>query len=268
MQTENSNGIIVDNRWQRCGGIGRYSTEILSRLQYNTELPRSINRLTALEPLKISLFLRKNKCKVYYSPSFIPGLFPFKNTLLTIHDLIHLKIPEEQSLLKSIFYRLLVKPSIQRARHVFTVSEYSKKEIVRWANIDPNKVIVAPNGVDAKFTPSGDIYKPGFPYFFYVGNRKPHKNIEGLIKSFSDANLPNDVCLLLSGEAEQTTVQYAKKYKVIDRIKFSGLIPDDKLPSYYRGAIALIFPSFLESRSAKILLNRSFFCSFVLIAQR
>jgi glycosyltransferase involved in cell wall biosynthesis len=107
-------------------------------------------------------------------------------------------------------------------------------------------VIVVGCGVDNKFSPIGPRYNPGYPYLLYVGNRKPHKNIDRLLKAFAQSKLSDDLKLVMSGEPDIDTATLIKELKLEDRVVFVGLIDDDKLPEFYRGAVAFIFPSLYE----------------------
>ena len=167
--------------------------------------------------------------------------------MFTIHDLIHLHVRDEQALFKAAYYRFVVRPSARKADHVLTVSEYSKAEIVKWAGILPEKVVVVGNGVGPEFKPSGPSYQPGFPYILYVGNRKLHKNVPRLLAAFSQvAQQVPEVRLMLSGAPDDNTCHLALRLGIYNRLVFAGHIAEPELPAFYRGASVVTLPSLYE----------------------
>lgn len=102
------------------------------------------------------------------------------------------------------------------------------------------------NGVAPEFTPEGSHHYLGYPYLLYVGNRKPHKNLPRLLKAYSSLKIGEEVRMMVSGGPDEATINMMTSLGIEDRVVFAGLIPDKALPSYYRGALALVFPSLYE----------------------
>ncbi|MDD4272075.1 MAG: glycosyltransferase family 1 protein, partial [Patescibacteria group bacterium] len=92
------------------------------------------------------------------------------------------------------------------------------------------------------------------PYLLYVGNAYPHKNLEGLIKVFSEIEKApfnkggrGDLKLVLVGKEDyfyHRLKQYAKNFS--NNIIFPGYVPDNELKELYSRAILYVFPSFYE----------------------
>lgn len=237
--------LIADDRWVGRHGIGRFSREVLSRLKYQG-VPESIPFLRPTEALHLTWWLWRKRPSIYFTPGFNPPLSNVAPTIFVLHDLIHLVVPEEASLVKSIYYNSVVKRAVHFSHRVLTVSEYSRQQIVAWANVSPSKVVVVGNGVSRSFSPEGECAELGFPYLFYIGNRKPHKNLFRLMEAFHQAQISGDVRLVVSGVADATWSKVVAALGLGDRVFFAGDIPEDDLPSYYRGALALVFPSLFE----------------------
>jgi len=77
-------------------------------------------------------------------------------TVVVIHDVVYEAHPDWIPFLKRIEYRILSRHAAKSATAVVTVSEFSKKEIVRYYNISPKKVFVIPNGIFPYFKPITD----------------------------------------------------------------------------------------------------------------
>ena len=150
--------------------------------------------------------LRWLRPKVYFSPGFNPPLWSPVPYVFTIHDLIHLRVPAETGLAKQSYYRLVVRPAAQRAVRVLTVSTYTQQDILDWAGLPAEQVVVVGNGVGPPFAPMGPRHAPGYPYVFYVGNRKPHKNLARLLQGLARSGSQKDVRLVLTGVPEQQSV--------------------------------------------------------------
>ncbi len=237
---------LVDDRWIGSHGIGRFAKEVISRIGPYVPVRKNISLLSIWEPYQLSREISNTKASVYFSPGYNPPLTSDIPVVFTIHDLIHLKFSGENGILKRIYYEMIVKPAILKSFKVLTVSHFSKYEIMSWAGVGSEKVVVVGNGVDQQYTPVGDIYSPGYPYFLNVGNHKPHKNIKRIIKAFIGSSIPSQVRLILTGTPDKNLREVIKKYRAEERVVFCTHIEEKLLPAYYRGAIGLLFPSLYE----------------------
>lgn len=239
--------LLCDGRWRGSHGIGRFATEVLKRLP----VARTIEGggglfLSPLDPFLIASRIMRERPLAYFTPGFNPP-FPSRVPLvLTLHDLIHLKVPGEGGRVARLYYEHIVKPALRSACRVLTVSRVSKEAILEWAKIPEERVEIVGNGLSPGFSPHGAVYRPGFPYFLYVGNRKPHKNLPLLFEAVSRARLPDEFRLLLSGAPDPETEREIARQGIGRKVVFAGPVPEADLPSLYRGAAALLFPSTVE----------------------
>jgi glycosyltransferase involved in cell wall biosynthesis len=248
---ERENVILADDRWAERRsrdilGIRRFASEILSRISGWEPISRRVPLLHPLEPIWLSAEVARRKPSVYFSPGFNPPLAGRAPLVFTIHDLIHLRFPAERRPAQRAYYRLVVLPAARRAATVLTVSEFSKAEIVTWARIPPERVVVTGNGVSDAFTPGGRRHEPGYPYVLYSGNEKPHKNLPGLVRAFARSGLAPDVRLVLTGGPDAQLLELAGRMGAADRLVFAGRLADDELAAFYRGAAAVALPSLYE----------------------
>lgn len=237
--------VLCDARWIGPHGIGRFAQEVLARLPAHSTVTKGPKLLSPLDSIWLSIEIARRRPNVYFSPGFNPPVFSSAALVFTIHDLIHLTVPEEGTTFKKAYFQQLVLPSARRAFRVLTVSEYSKRQIVRWSRLPEDRVVVAGNGVDSSFSPIGPRAQFGGRYLLYVGNRKPHKNLDRLFHAFGDLEDPG-LTLVLSGEADTDISQRVERAGISERVRFSGTLPDAEMPALFRGAEALILPSVLE----------------------
>jgi glycosyltransferase involved in cell wall biosynthesis len=66
------------------------------------------------------------------------------------------------------------------------------------------------------------------------------------VQAFARAHIDLRVHLVFTGESNLPLADWIEKQGVTLRVNFVGSVPEEKLPSLYRGATALIFPSLYE----------------------
>lgn len=246
MSPRHDRTILADHRWLGAHGIGRFAGEILRRLPQLCAVPAPWKLLHPLEPARLSWVLWRLRPQAYFSPGFNPPLGSPVPFVFTLHDLIHIRFPAASNLAKQAYYRLVVRPAVQRAYRVLTVSRYTRQEILAWTGVPDERVVVVRNGVGPAFCPEGRRHAPGYPYIFYASNRKPHKNLPRLLQGFARSGLQNDVRLVLTGAPEAVLSQQITALRLQDRVVYAGQLSDADLVAYYRGALALVCPSLHE----------------------
>lgn len=231
--------IIIDNRWDGHHGIGRYGREIISRLP--PEAVTLYNRGKPLSLLDTTVAAVHNWQGYSYTPGFNFFNARLAKSIITVHDLAHLDIPEYQSLVNSTYYERLIKPTCRHAPFVFTGSEVSRQRIADWAGIDPGKIHVTGNGISDAFGLEGKADVADCPYLLSVGSDKAHKNTDHLLKAFTAANLPRECHLILVG-----SYPGLKSRTTDERIVFRDGLDDTELAALYRGCNGLVQPSLYE----------------------
>jgi glycosyltransferase involved in cell wall biosynthesis len=102
------------------------------------------------------------------------------------------------------------------------------------------------NGIEATYRPEGDSYGFPFPYLLAVSNRRPHKNEFRIVEAFAKADLDSRLRLVFTGQPSLELAGWIEKQGAAARVEFVGTVLEERLPSLYRGAEALIFPSLYE----------------------
>jgi glycosyltransferase involved in cell wall biosynthesis len=211
------------------------------------------------EQIKLPILLYREDLDLVHFPHFnIPVLY-FKPFVVTIHDLIHFSfdmhrvstLPVVVYRLKKIAYRLAFSQAVKRSKHLITVSHYVKDQIVENFGVDAEKISVTYEAGDGLVVPAISSIDPEpKPYFFYVGNAHPHKNIEFLLQAFSVFRKQHpEYSLVLAGKRnyfwEQTEL-YAAEHNLSENVVFKGYVDDNKLGQLYSNATAFVFPSLSE----------------------
>ena len=192
--------------------------------------------------------------------------------VVTIHDLKYLKYPhffKDFSKIKAKYLEYTMKKGAEKADIIIAVSQSTKKDIINILGIEKDKirVIYEASNLAMYFQKNSNMstekilkkYSVKKPYFLYVGEKRPHKNIEGLIEAFSIFKEKYDqwnTCLVIAGRKYsryQDYINTAKKLGMIDYLIFTDFISDEHLKTIYSEAEALLFVSFYEGFGIPIL---------------
>ncbi|HEX5473020.1 MAG TPA: glycosyltransferase family 1 protein [Vicinamibacterales bacterium] len=281
--------IAIDARKLRDYGIGTYVRNLLRQLaridraseyvllcqqqdcQMAAELgenfravPESSPAYSIREQFRVPLDVRRERANLFHAPHYVlPALTPCRS-VVTIHDCIHLRFPQYlPNRLGYAYARTSLWMATHRAARVLTVSQASKRDILRYFKVPESRIDVIYNAIDARFweEPSAEDmervrqrYRLDAPFILYAGNIKPHKNLERLIEAFQLLRpaLPGafkGVQLLIIGDeiSKYATLRRAvHRYKLHKYVRFFGFVPDQTLAALYRLADAFVFPSLYE----------------------
>jgi glycosyltransferase involved in cell wall biosynthesis len=223
-------GTYIRNLLRELHALGGDDYVALAPARLAALVPKGIERIeldvphySVREVFAVGRAIERARLDLFHAPHYVTPVTRVP-MVVTIHDLIHLR---DRNPVKRLYARRMIGRAVRRARRVLTVSETVKGEIVATFGCDAEHVMVTPNGVDARFSPTGE--RRGGEYFLYVGNDKPHKNVDLLVDA-----LPPGVELVLAG---------APFERFRGRATLAGFVSDDELAALYRRAIALVMPS-------------------------
>ena len=159
-----------------------------------------------------------------------------------------------------LYARASMWSAVRKSDRILTVSEASKRDILRFFDIPPEKVVVIYNAIDERFLAEPDAeqmdrirqrYQLDHPFLLYVGNIKPHKNLERLIDAFGRVRAGGlgDLRLVIIGDelSKYPPLRQAVHRHRLDKyVRFLGFQPYDTLAVFYRLARAFVFPSLYE----------------------
>lgn len=202
--------------------------------------------------------LKKLKADGYHHPQFDMPRFLNTPTVITVHDLkyvFHHEFLSKRSKLKSLYARQSLKYSIRAATKIIAVSQNTKNDILRFSNLaEPNKIDVLYHGIDCKKPIlKGEKVSRAFQndYILFVGTRRPHKNIEGLIKALAvlKSQYHSNINLVIAGKSYsdyQEPENLAITLGLQEDIHFVDFVPDQELAYLYDSAKVIVLPSFYE----------------------
>jgi glycosyltransferase involved in cell wall biosynthesis len=245
--------IYADQRWIGHHGIGRFAREVLPALDYRP-VPLDGHPAAPLDSWRLARALHGlTRDDLFFSPGYNSPLYSPAPCVFTIHDLSHVYCPENSSPLIRLYYATILKRACHRAVRILTVSEFTRGQIVDWSGVSPEKVFNVSCGVDPAYRPTDDSDRLPYSYLLCVSNRKPHKNEFRMVEAFAKAALSKDVHLVFTGERTMDLAHWIELQGVSSRVNFAGVVPEEKLPSLYRGAHALVFASLYEGFGLPVL---------------
>lgn len=291
---ERAVSILVDARGIYASGIGRYVREILSALFADPRFSR-VRLLGDPEALREYcgtvgggeraevfpysygfytpqaqagwLRLRaggRTRADVAFFPHYDVPLLGFPGrSVVTVHDLIHFKVPELFSPWRRAGGGVLLRRGVTGARRIITVSDATRRDLVaRFPRAAP-RVEVVPNGVSTVFRsgPGAAEARPprpvAGPYLLCVGNRKPHKNLAAAVEALAllAPEMPH-LRLVIAGEVYrgwEAVGTRAEALGVRDRIVEVDGATDAELRELYAHSEALLFPSLYEGFGLPVL---------------
>ncbi|MFH1012362.1 MAG: glycosyltransferase family 1 protein [Candidatus Peregrinibacteria bacterium] len=277
------------------GGKGIWTTNVLKSilnndrkneyyLYTNCDWPNTYQHLSNVHVVKIwgkGLFwhwrfyrsLLKNKVDILLATEsyIIPFLHdPEKLKVgLVVHDLVAFKSPAKHQKKATVIERLTLRRAVKKSRWIFTVSEYTKRDLVgRYPRLNlAGKIAVVYAGVRDAFARKFDAnklievqrrYNIDPDYIMMAGTLEPRKNITGALEAYSLISPHNQqrYRFLIAGKKGwyyKKIFKKVKTLKLVGRVKFLEYIPDEDLAVLMQGSKVFLFPSFYEGFGLPIL---------------
>ncbi len=207
------------------------------------------------EQFEFPRLLNKYNLDLMHFPYFSVPAFYNKPFVVTVHDLIINHFPTGQAttlplpfyLIKKMGYSVVIKNAIVKSKKILVPSKATKQEILDHYAVGDDKVHITPEGVDTDiihFKPV--IFKEKNPYFLYVGNAYPHKNVERLIDAFQIFSEKHpEYILRLVGKKDFFYKRLIEKVKT-PNVEFMGYVNDSDLAKLYKYSRATFVPSLME----------------------
>lgn len=222
-------------------------------------------RAWVLTGLTKRLWFGKPKLDILFSPSHYTPLISRTSSVIDIMDLSYERFGTEYFTNYDLNQLKRWTPlSVKKARHIVTISEFSKQEIINLYKVKEAKISVIYPGHD------DDLFHPKIPktkqtqvrrkynitgkYFIYIGTLQPRKNLNRLIEAFAlliKTKEPGTRFLKLvivgkRGWLYEEINEAAKKLKIEDRVIFTGFAPNEDLPGLIKGSLSYVLPSLYE----------------------
>jgi glycosyltransferase involved in cell wall biosynthesis len=275
--------ILVDARMMNDSGIGRYLRGLIIKLINSSQVSQITligtwptdqelqrkwkqSNKVSMVPYKAKVYGIKHQIygswlfyklarshDVVHFPHFDVPLYVPINSVATIHDLIHLRLPQFFPFIKRFGAVALINRVVKKCKGICVVSESTKRDLVEMFKCPSGKISVIYPELDPKFYPQRSQtvanfkHKKGLTnYLLCVGNLKPHKNLTSAVQAFNAVRGDfNDLKLVIIGKnfGDDGLGDITKENR---EIVFTGEVNEEELLLYYCGASVFLFLSLYE----------------------
>jgi glycosyltransferase involved in cell wall biosynthesis len=279
-------GFVSDSITEKMAGIGRYSKNIFEHLVRSDqsivsidwrqldELKRYlqvspahhcviVNRWPLLKSLLWHSFLMRKieRCSAQLDVLFNPSQFLhiFGRTKLpfvyVVHDVSFMSFPECHKRGRKLLFQMFFQQTLHKADHIICDSKYSRDELLRYFNVDKNRLSVIYAACETSFVPIDEpkaLQKVRHDYalperfVLYLGTIEPRKNLENLFLAYHLFRDKLSLPLFVAGTVgwrSQPIFDLHKRYRLDSMVKFLGYVPDRDLPMLLNLATALVYVS-------------------------
>jgi glycosyltransferase involved in cell wall biosynthesis len=201
---------------------------------------------------------------VLHVPYFAPPYFPRTPTVVTIHDVIPLRLPLYRAGASVNAYMKLVARAAHKATLVVTVSQHARQDMIDALRLPAERIRVIYEAAGDKYRPITDAaklaevrerYGVGTRYILYLGGLDARKNVPQLVKAFSHVYRrlgdPNLQLLIAGNPDKQSGPLFPDPRPVAADLGMTGqivyrFIEEEDKPAIYSGATVFVFPSLYE----------------------
>lgn len=227
----------------------------------------NVSKMSSLKNLLWTTFVfpfvvKKEKADRALIPNFTLLLFKFRPTVVIMHDLIEFNIPDKFSKEKMFYRTRLADPiTARKADHIITVSNNSKRDIMKYLRVPEDKITVIYNGVDQEKFKKMDaekaseiLKKKNWPlkFILYAGTiDHPGKNAISVVKAFEKLRKSNEyegqlVLAGMPGSGYEIIADYINSSTFKNEIILTGFVSDQELVALYSMCDVFCFVSLYE----------------------
>jgi glycosyltransferase involved in cell wall biosynthesis len=184
-------------------------------------------------------------------------------SLVSIYDLSFLLFPGAFKPFNRIYLAASARAAARRARQVLTISQHSRRDIVRLLGVPEQRVQVTYPAADERFLPLPPDEVAAFrrrknlpdPFVFAVGTLEPRKNLVGLLEAYARLERPRPPLYVGGGAGWRFSpiFQTVERLGLADDVTFLGFVPEQELPLWYNAARLFTFPSLYEGFGLPVL---------------
>jgi glycosyltransferase involved in cell wall biosynthesis len=196
--------------------------------------------------------------ELYHATEHLLMPLPGVPTVLTVHDTIFKLFPRYHKPLNYVFLNLAVPLFCRRAGAIVAISECTKRDLIRYYCVDPNKIVVIYEAAAPHFVPQSQVaidaarerYHLPESYLLTVCVIEPKKNHIGFLESFEQLCRDDPglywVIVGNKGWLYESFFAALERSPARERVVLPGYVTDQDLPAVYGGAQAFVFPSLYE----------------------
>lgn len=234
-----------------------------------TPVPAFAHRNASIENLLWEQFTapsaaRKAGVDLLHTPYFAPPYFPRTPGVVTIHDVIPLRLPQYRTDPKMKAYLQLITRAARKATLIITISQHAKHDMIDALKLPPERIRVIYEAAGDEYHPISDPavlskvrmrYGLNDRYILYLGGLDQRKNVPQLVRAFAhlyqQLGDPNLQLLIAGNPDKQRGSLFPDPRPVAADLGMTGqivyrFIEEEDKPAIYSGASVFVFPSLYE----------------------
>lgn len=238
-------------------------------------LPRLPTQLAKVwwEQVSVPAVAHRERADLLWVPYWAAPFWQPVPTVVTVHDLIPRLLPAYRGGRLKRIYTALVSLTARKSTALITVSDASKRDVVRHLGVAPDKVHAISNGANVSCSGCAHDSAPSLSnaaylamvrtryqlperYFLYLGGFDLRKNVSSVIDAYHRYLIKGgspDVKLVIAGNAPEQETEFfpdplrRSAHLGLDKqVYFCGQIADEDKPALYHLSVAYVFPSLYE----------------------
>jgi len=199
------------------------------------------------------IFDKSSKKKLYHATTNVLPIIKPKNTkyILTVYDLSFKINKQVYPLIYQLYFDIMLKHSLKIADEIITISENTKKDIIKYYNIPADKITnIYISGSDEFEKINTDRRKIKDPYMLVLAGHPTRKNIKGLLEAYSRCNSKDKLKLVIAGKIHTENLKklsdFIKSLEISENIIITGFLPFKELKNLYANCEFFVYPAFYE----------------------
>ncbi len=203
--------------------------------------------------------IRHERVAVFHSPHYTLPVGLKGKSVVTIHDMIHLRFPQYFNALQRMYAFGMIRHAVSNAGAIIVDSEFTKRDILHTFRLREDKITVIHLGVGKEFVPVKDAsrekkfrnqFNLKHPYVLFVGNMKPHKGVGLLLRAFKTlSGRRDDLDLVFVGgsfDQDPSLRRQVDELGLRGNVRPLGNLSSADLVMAYNAAELLVLPSSYE----------------------
>lgn len=202
--------------------------------------------------------LKKHHIDLFFSPDGYLSLRTNVPQIAVIHDINFYHFPSDLPRTASRYLNHFFPKFARKAKHIITVSNYSKQDLIESYQIAPSQITAIWNSASDQFVVSSKVekqqvkaqYTQGKNYFLFVGSLHPRKNIQRLLQAYSSyqAKTTEPFDLVIVGENlwKNKNFQWEASAPCKAAVHFTGRLRQQELIQVTAAAAALVYVPYFE----------------------
>lgn len=215
---------------------------------------------------------QSRKLDVLHAMAFAVPLAAACPTVVTVHDLSFMRFPGAFRRPNRVYLTTFTRLSVHRAKRIIVGAESTRRDVIELCGARPERIVTVPYGVTGAFKPAIEASereavtefrrRKGLAdrFILYLGTLEPRKNIGQLIEAYAtlrqrahQGEFPKLVIVGGKGWFYENLFTQVTKLDLIDHVWFTGYVPTDELPWWYRAATVFVYPSLFEGFGLPVL---------------